>query len=290
MSRDFPTPASPTTVTSRHRRSSIARSESAEQLLELGVAADHGRVESPWPLGILAHPDQAIRGNGLGLALELERLDLLHVDVVAHEAVGEVSEQDLLRAGCLLEASGDVDRVAGDESLARHRVACDDLARVHAGANREANAPVPLELVVQLRLDTLHVRGSTNRSKGVVLVELRQPEDRHDRIADELLDHASVALELGAHRVEVPSHHLAERLRVELFAHGRRALEVREHDRHDLAVLVRGGSRRERRPARQAELGDLRVLGTALRADRHEPSLQEIQATASETRSVGGLH
>ena len=68
----------------------------------------------------------------------------------------------------------------------------------------------PLELVVQLRLRALHVRGGANRAKRVVLVELRQPEDGHDRVADELLDHAAVALELGAHRVEVAGHHLTK--------------------------------------------------------------------------------
>ena len=170
----------------------------------------HGRVEATGTLCILADPDEAIGRDGLGLALELERFDLLDVDVVAHEPVGEVSEEDLLRPGCLLEASGDIDRIAGHESLARDRVAGDDLARVHAGTNREANAPDPIQLVVQFRLHALHVRGGTNRSERVVLVELRQPEDGHDRVADELLDHSAVALELGAHRVEIAGHHLTK--------------------------------------------------------------------------------
>jgi len=34
-------------------------------------------------------------------------------------------------------------------------------------------------------------------------VQLRKPEDGHDRVADELLDHSSVSFELGARRVEV---------------------------------------------------------------------------------------
>ncbi len=46
-------------------------------------------------------------------------------------------------------------------------------------------------------------------------------------------------LELGAHRVEVARHHLAQRLGVELLAHRGRALEVREDDRDDLPDLLR---------------------------------------------------
>ena len=45
--------------------------------------------------------------------------------------------------------------------------------------------------------------------------------------------------ELDTHGVEVARHHLAQRLGVELLAHCRRALEIGEHDRHDLSELLR---------------------------------------------------
>jgi len=70
-------------------------------------------------------------------------------------------------------------------------------------------------------------------------VELRNAEHGHDCVADELFDDASVPLELGAHGVEVARHHLPQRLRVELLAHRSGALEVGEHDRHDLSELLR---------------------------------------------------
>ena len=181
---------------------------------------------------------EPIRRNALRLALELERLDGLHVDVVAHEAIRQVAEQYLLRARCLLEARGDVDGIAGDEPLAGRRVAGNDLAGVHPGADREPNAPLPLELVVQHILRAPHARGGAHSAQRVVLVELGQPEDGHDRVPDELLDDAAVALELGAHRVEVARHHLAQRLGVELLAHRSRALQVGKHDGHDLAELL----------------------------------------------------
>ncbi len=87
--------------------------------VELALTTDHRRIEAPRALGVLAHADEAVGGHGLGLALELERLDLLDVDVVANEPVREVAEQDLLGTGSLLEAGGDVDGVARHEPLAR---------------------------------------------------------------------------------------------------------------------------------------------------------------------------
>ncbi len=239
--------------------------------LELAGTADHGRVEPAWPLSGLPYAHESVRGYPLGLPLELERLDGLDVDVVAHQAVGEVAEEDLLRSGGLLQSCGDVDRVAGDEPLTRRRVAGDDLSRVHARADRELDSPVTLELLVQPHERALHPRCRSNRTERVVLVQRREAEHGHDRVADELLDDAAVALELVAHGVEVARHHLAQRLGVELLAHARRPLQVGEDDRHDLPDLLGGDGRAgdDRGATREAELRDVRVLRTALRAERH---------------------
>ncbi len=218
---------------------------------------------------------ETVRGDALRLPLQLERLDLLDVDVVAYEAVGEVSEQDLLGARSLLEPRGDVHGVPRHEPLARGGIARDDLAGVHARPDGQTNAPVPLQLVVQNRLGPLHVRGCPHGAERVVLVHRRKPEHGHDRVPYELLDDTAVPLELGAHGVEVAGHHLPQRLRVELFAHGRGSLEIGEHDRYDLPHLARfrrGRGSYERIAAREAELRDIRVLGPALRAERHGPS------------------
>ena len=61
--------------------------------------------------------EQPIGRHRLGLSLEFERLDLLHVYVVADEPVGQLAEQDLALARGLLETCCDVDGVAGDEPL-----------------------------------------------------------------------------------------------------------------------------------------------------------------------------
>ena len=114
-------------------------------------------------------------------------------------------------------------------------------------------------------------------------MELWEPEDGHHGVADELLDHAAVPLQLGPHRVEVARHHLPERLRVERLAEGRRALQVGEHDRHDLAVLLRRAGVCERGATGEAELRNRRVLDAAGSARLHDPSLRGAAARTAAT-------
>jgi hypothetical protein len=116
---------------------------------KLTLAADHRRVEPPWPLGGLTHRDEAECRDPLRLALQLERLDLFDLDVVSNEPVGHRAQQDLLGACSLLQPRGHVHRVPGDETLSGDRVARDHHAGVHAGPDGEPHAPVALELVVE---------------------------------------------------------------------------------------------------------------------------------------------
>ena len=112
----------------------------------------------------------------------------------------------------LLEPSRGVDGVAGHQPLARAGVAGDDLAGVDPDVVAAARCPRPLGTRVEGRQRGLHVRGGADRPQRVVLVADRQPEDGHDRIADELLDRPAVPLEGVPHRFEVAGHHLAQRL------------------------------------------------------------------------------
>ena len=72
-----------------------------------------------------------------------------------------------------------------------------------------------MKLVVEVGQSDLHLGGCANGAERVVLVHGRQAEDGHDRVADELLDHAAVPLEHRLHVVEVAREHLAQRLRVD---------------------------------------------------------------------------
>ena len=245
--------------------------ELREQLGVLLVAADHRR-QPPGAgahAGVLQHGDQPVGADALRLALELQRLDLLDRDHVGHQPVGQLAQQHLLGRCRLLQPGGDVDGVAGDQPLVGRRVAGDHLAGVDAGAVLERDAPARLEVGVQRLQRGLHVGRRAHRPQRVVLVQPRQAEHRHHRVADELLDAAAVPLEHRPHGVEVLGHHGAQSLGVQLLAEAGRALEVGEHDGHRLARLLRRQRLLERRSAETAQPEPVGVLLTAVGADPH---------------------
>src|SRR5581483_6586859 len=133
-----------------------------------------------------------------------------------------------------------------------------DLAGVDADPDRD------LDTVAQL----LRRAHSTQR---VVLAHRRHPEDRHHRVADELLERPAVPLDRRAGDVEVPGHDVADRFRIARLGEGGRARDVAEEDGDDLPLLARR-RRGERRAARVAETCAFAVLGTAARAG-HVPTV-----------------
>src|SRR5262249_48062773 len=112
--------------------------------------------------------------------------------------------------------------------------------------------------------------------KGVVLVHDRHAEHGHHRVADELLDHAAVALDDNPRRLVIARKHSAEGLRIEPLAHGGGIGKVAEEDGDPPARLsIR---REERRGAGQAETGMLRVLLAAIGTGPHWPSVAASKA------------
>ena len=81
--------------------------------------------------------------------------------------------------------------------------------------------------------------GSAHRPLGIVLVRDRRAEQRHDGVANELLDSAAEPLELRAEPFVVGREQRAHVLRVEPFRASREANEIREEHRHDLPLLAR---------------------------------------------------
>ena len=120
------------------------------------MAGERFRVEE--------HLEETERVHRLRLPLQCERLDGLDPNGIAHEQPRLGADQCLARGSCLLEACGDVDRVAGDERLAL--AADDDLAGVDADPR--------LEAVLGDRRP--HLRRGANSTQCVVLV--RRPESR----------------------------------------------------------------------------------------------------------------
>ena len=132
---------------------------------------------------------------------------------------------------------------------------------------------VCVEPVVQGGQRALGLGGRLDRAQGVVIVADREPEDGHDRVADDLLDRAAVRLEDQPHLIEVEGQDLAERLRIEALAERRRTLEVGVHDGREAPDLDRPSLGLPRRSTRSAAPISVRDRGAAGRAGRgsHPP-------------------
>jgi hypothetical protein len=95
----------------------------------------------------------------------------------------------------------------------------------------------------------------------------RRAEDGHDRVADELLERPSVALELRAHQLELWPDRRPDVFRVTAVAETGRVDQIGEEHRHDLALLA--ATAVDSRPTRGAESGAFGQLGAALAARGH---------------------
>ncbi len=153
----------------------------------------------------LSHAQEPERGHRLSLALQLARLDRLHLDRFANERECRSSDQHLARRRGLLEARGHVDRVARHQPF---------FGAGHHFAGGEADPCLQAELWQRVS----HLRRRADGAKRVVLMEHRYAEDGHHRIPDELLHRPPVALDDRLHPLEVAREHPAERLRIDRLA------------------------------------------------------------------------
>ena len=133
------------------------------------------------------------------------------------------AEQDLARFRELLEAGGDVDRLAGCE----RGVA----GAGHDLAGLDADPSLELELVDAVE----DLERCTDGALRVVLVRLRDPERGHDGVACELLDCSAVALDAARDAVEELRHAPAHDFRVARRDERRGVDEVDEQDRGEFS-------------------------------------------------------
>jgi hypothetical protein len=75
-------------------------------------------------------------------------------------------------------------------------------------------------------------------------------EDRHYCVSDELLDRSAESLDVGLHALVVWAQRRANVLGVSAVRATRKAHEIDEEHRHDLALLPHRNRNRERLPAR----------------------------------------
>ena len=240
-------------------RSALARSHAPHKELQLTRASDEGPVVRT--VGRLPDREEAKRRHRLGLPFQGERRELLGLGRRADQRARRRADEHLARVSRLFQPGRDVHGIPGDQ---RADLARQDLARVHPD-------PCP-ELEFRHRIP--HLRRRPQRPQGVVLVRDRDAEDRHDGVADELLDGAAVPLDDRLHPLEVPPQPNLEHLRIGRIAESGRSRQVTEHDGYGLALLLAGLVTVERSAATPAEGEALRVL-LATTAAQHHPSKLE---------------
>ena len=280
--RHQPGLADPGDAEHREELARLVRHRSAEHVAqerELPLPSDDRRIEvSREPGRSRHHLDQAVGRHGLGLPFHRQVFDRSGDDRVANERERAFAEQDLAGGRGLLEARRDVHGVAGHDLLVAHPG--DDVAGVHPDPAGERHPVVAFEIRVQPLERRAHLARSANRAQRVVLVDLRDAEDGHDGVADVLLDGAPMMFDRRPHRLEVPLHDAAYRLRVERLAHRGGADHVAEDDRDRLADLVRRRLRGQRRRAVLTELRLVAVLMSARFASQHVGRLERRKRVA----------
>ena len=113
-------------------------------------------------------------------------------DELADEPPCRFPDHDVTVASLLLQARGDVHRVADDLfSLVRHHLAGVDGDAQPGRADRGAL------LVRERAKPVLHCDCRAHGADGVVLGDVRRAEDRLHAVAEELRDRAAVALDRG---------------------------------------------------------------------------------------------
>ena len=162
-------------------------------------------------------------------------------------AVGGLADQDAVDRRRRLQPRRGVDDVAGRHPLAAGGVGTQHdqrLAGVHAHAHVQVEAGL---FVVQPRDRGPDRERRAHRPLRIVLVGDRRAEQRHHRVADELLDRAAVVLQLLAQQRVVGSEGAAHVLDVHPLAAAGEADQVGEQHRHHLALLADDGARSAQR-------------------------------------------
>ena len=223
-------------------------------------------------------PDQ----DRLGLAFRGDRLGFSVFDRAARRAVGLLAHDDAVDGRCRLEARGGIHDVAGGHPFSFARPGADDDERF-TGVDADPHLEVePLVCCVEIVDRLADGEGGAHGPLRVVLVRCRRSEQCDDRVADEFFHRATEALELGAQAGVVGLETGPDVLRIHVLRLRGRPDDVAEEDRDQLPLFSDRLGRGQRRAAGQAELGDLRVLLAALRADVHASSVTSSSAVFKE--------
>jgi hypothetical protein len=176
--------------------------EGVLEQLELVLAPDERGSRADRSARPVEQVDDAPCPQGAVDALQLDRPGVLDDEACPGEPIRGRADEDLARAGGLLQPRGEVHSLPCCER--RLGVVDDDLARFDPDPRFE------LEIVH----GSAYCERCACRAKSIVLMRLGHPERRHDRIARELLDDASVLLHAARDHLEEPRDAAPDDLRV----------------------------------------------------------------------------
>ena len=240
VTRDLPMPASPTSR--RHWPSPPRTSRPAlAQQRQFLVAPDHraqmaagARLEAA-VAGTLALDGKCREAAGPGPCSEL-RSQGDQVERRPDELLRAVGDDDLSRLRQVLQAGGDVGRVADHGGFLRRALA-DQVADDHQPGGDAGTRGKRLAIAgPQLGDGADRGQGGAHRPFGLVFMRLRPAEIGQHAVAHELGDIAVEARNLAGHRVLVAPDDLAHLFRIAARRQGRRTDEVDEQHR-ELAPL-----------------------------------------------------
>ena len=221
------------------------------QMVEFHGAADERRT--PGPTGRLVDADEPVRGYRRALSLQRQRWYRLRVHRRTTELHRRGTDEYLADPRGRLQAGGSVHHVADDPRAAGGRLRDDHgLAGVEPAADPQHEPEIPVQPDVQLDECLDDVPGRADGAQRVVIVGGAGPEDRHHRIADELLNDPLMLLDRRAARVVVAVHGGVYRLGVHGLRHRGRADQVAEEHGDDAPARGLAG-RGDRGTARRAE-------------------------------------
>src|SRR3989449_7192754 len=181
-------------------------------------------------------PDRLVNGHRFVLALHLDAVDLAEYDVPDGVARGFADQDaDAVALGAALEARGDVDRIAHRRVRAPHlrpHVPDPHGAGIHADADLERRPAARGELGVQPLALALHLDGGEHAVARVLHIVNRRAPERHDLVADVLVERAAVlAADDGAHVRKVFVDVLAQLVGLERLGNAGESAHVGEQDR-----------------------------------------------------------
>jgi hypothetical protein len=215
--------------------------ERLEQLPELALAP-YQRGQAPVGLDFQTCPALVCgnglpRDDGLGLALEAKLAERSGLEVAADEPVGGVGDRNLPGLAHLLQARRNVGRVA-DGGVVHAQVASDAAHHDESGVEPLPRAEAD---AARRQLSLILDKGPRDAERGVhgparvILVGDGRSEQRHDPVAEKLVDRALVAVNFGEHEIEGPAHQPVDLLGVEALRQRRKPRDIHEQYGHLLA-------------------------------------------------------